>query len=473
MGDSVVVVGAGPTGLVLACGLLSAGVSTRVVDQADGPATTSRALGLQPRGVEVLDRVGALRDLPGRAVGIQRVVIHFGDGKAAQLRVGQPTRLVRRPGLLVSQAEIEAELRRRLADLGGTIEWASRVEAVSPGPNRVTLHTAAGHSDHDWVVGCDGARSAVRKSAGIAFPGVPLVEGFLLADVRADLPLSADAAVVWLRGQEMFAAFPLPGGVWRFMAPAPDSTVDSAAEDVPAIMTRLMADRAGLAASAVSEWEWTSVFRIHRRLADTYRRGRVLLAGDAAHIHSPFGGQGMNTGVGDAENLAWRLGLVASGRAGTALLDGYERERRPVATEVLRSTTGLTGLVMGDSVPARLVRDRLILPLMNLPLTQTLIWEKASQLRVGYARGLPRRRPRIGDRMPRFTHDNGFRWTLAAPPDADGCAAAAREYLGDAVHTTTTTERHLLLIRPDGHLAWRGQANPAALRAGLAGMLHR
>ncbi|GGP74003.1 FAD-dependent monooxygenase [Saccharothrix coeruleofusca] len=340
------------------------------------------------------------------------------------------------------------------------------VADIAQDGHSAVLSTPAGPVRADWVVGCDGAHSAVRKAAGIGFPGVPLVEGFVLGDVRAELPLPRDAVGVWVLGEEMFSAFPLPGGVWRFMAPAPGTSV----RDVPAFLTRAAQRHAGVRVQPGQEWAWTSVFRIHRRLAETYRRGRVLLAGDAAHIHSPFGGQGMNTGLGDAENLAWRLALVSSGRAGERLLDGYQDERRPVAEEVLGATSGLTGLVLGESRLARLVRDRVLFPLMSLPAVERLIWERASQLRTSYARSPFGKRPRVGDRVPEFAATGRFGWTLAAPRD-DGCAAIARDALGDV--RWTRRDGDALLVRPDGHLAWRGTPEPAALGRALAVMLDR
>ncbi|MBY8850665.1 FAD-dependent monooxygenase [Saccharothrix longispora] len=462
----VVVVGAGPTGLATACALRLQGVAVRVVDGAPGPATTSRALGLQPRGSEVLERLGALGDLPERSVGIRRVVVHVGGRRSGELRVGRPTRLVRRPGLLVSQAEVEAGLRARLADLGVRVEWGTAVTGLDQDERGAVLSTTAGRVAADWVIGCDGAHSAVRKAAGIGFPGVPLVEGFVLGDVRADLPLPRDAVGVWVRGGEMFSAFPLPGGVWRFMAPAPGTPVGA----VPEFLSGAARRHAGLDVPVGDDWTWASVFRIQRRLAETYRRGRVLLAGDAAHIHSPFGGQGMNTGLGDAENLAWRLALVATGRAGDRLLDGYQAERRPVAEEVLSATSGLTGLVLGESRPSRLVRDRVLFPLMTLAPAEKAIWERASQLRTSYARSPFGRRPRVGDRVARFAATGGFGWTLAAPRP-DTCAAAVRDALGEV--RRAHHDGDALLVRPDGHLAWRGEPEPDALRRAVAALLHR
>jgi len=429
-----------------------------------------------------------------RSLSIHQVVVTVAGRELGRLAVGRPTRLVQRPGLLVSQTEIESALRDRLAALGGVVEWGRAVTELRPDASSVDVVLDDGEALRaDWVVGCDGAHSRVRAAAGIEFPGVPLVERFLLVDVHVDLGLPRDAVAVWLRGDELLAAFPLPGpDLWRLMAPAPDAT-DVAPDAVLDVLTHLLGSHTGTT-PAVRACDWTSTFRIHRRLASTYRRGRVLLAGDAAHIRSPFGGQGMNTGIGDAENLAWKLAMVVRGRAGEALLDTYAAERRPVAEEVLASTSSLTGLVLGGSAPARLLRDHLLIPLMNAPVVQRLIWERASQLKVSYRRGpLAHRswtpRPRPGDRVPDTagSHENGRpsrlhaelggRWVLLAPATATGeaCTAAARHALGvDGVTRLMPAQptRRVLLVRPDAHLAWSGRA-PAALARWLAAALHR
>ena len=472
----VVVVGAGPTGLTVACGLREAGIAVRVLDAAAGPAVTSRALGLQPRGVEVLDRLGALGDLPERALPINKVVITVEGRELARLQIGfAMERLGGRTGLIISQAEIEAALRKRLAELGGTIEWGHRVSGLDARADGVTVGLDDGNEvDAGWVIGADGAHSAVRKALAVGFPGVPLVERFLLADVHADLDRPRDAASAWLRGTKLLAAFPLPGDdLWRVMAPAPTEFGDEPQQEeiVDFLAGRLRAEAGGSIRTA----EWTSVFRIQRRLADTYRRGRVLLAGDAAHIHSPLGGQGMNTGIGDAENLAWKLALVIGGRADDSLIDTYQAERRPIAEDVLESTSGLTEIVVGESRTARFVRDRIGVPLMNRDWVQRLIAKKASQLQVSYRYGplgarrwrrLPGLRP--GDRVPDregMYEKLGPAWALLGPQTL---ADVARERLGEVV--ALRGEGDALLVRPDGHLAWRG-TDVAGLRAWLDGAL--
>ncbi|MCX2932237.1 FAD-dependent monooxygenase [Mycobacterium sp. CVI_P3] len=486
MGTDVVVVGAGPTGLSLACGLLAAGVAVRVVDKAPGPATTSRALGLQPRGVEVLDRLGALGDLPQRALPVDRVTMIAGGRELANLRVAQNTSLNGPRALIMSQADIEAALRHRLAALGGDVEWGHGVAGLIVGSNAAGVRLDDGSQiDAQWVVGADGAHSAVRKAVDIGFPGVPLVERFLLADVRADVDRPRDGVTTWLGDDAMLAAFPLPGtDLWRLMAPAPPSFADdSGSEDIAGhLCGRFPPGTVG----AVRSVEWTSTFRIQRRLADTYRRGRVLLAGDAAHIHSPFGGQGMNTGIGDAENLAWKLALVIRGRAETRLVDTYGAERRPVAEDVLETTSGLTRIVMGDGPVRRWLRDRVAVPLLNREWMQRLITDKASQLQISYRRGplgSPTRPglsgPQPGDRIPdrsltgaggvtvRLFDALGPGWAVIGD---SRLAAVAAERLGDLVAGFDGTDSHTLLVRPDAHLAWRG-SDPEKLRAWLSSQL--
>lgn len=410
----ITVAGAGPTGMALACGLRQFGVDVRIVDAASGPATTSRALGLQPRGAEVLARLGALGDLPDKAVRLRSLRI---NGEVA-LDMG----FLRDAGqLIVSQAWVEERLRDRLSALGVEIEWNTPISAVS---------------DWDWLVGCDGAHSAVRKMAGIAFEGSQVMENFLLRDVHAEWDLDRESIHLFVDGPAMTALFPLPGGIWRVMSPDGGRWTPGPIESV----------------------EWESTFRIHRRQAATYRRGNVVLAGDAAHIHSPLGGQGMNTGLGDADNLAWKLALVIQGRAAPTLLDTYEAERRPVAARVLATTTPATRFAMQPGVATAAIRD-LMWPLLKLPVVQRRLVRAASQLDVRYSGPLAVGR-RGGERVPRFARVG--RWVLAGPAT---CLEVARERLGDVVHHERAGDT--LLVRPDGHLAWRGPSNPERLAAWL------
>lgn len=497
----VAVVGAGPTGLAIACALGACGVGVRVIDQAPGPAESSRAFGLQPRGVEILDRLNALDGLPAEATDVRQLRIHVNGRHTASLRVGQRTPLVRRPGLLISQARIEAALRDRLAELGVSVEWGRELVDAEQDPTGVTVRPA-----HDspfragWLVGCDGAHSQVRKLAAIDFSGTAIIEQFALADVHAEVPLPRDTMFFWLHGGRTLGMFPLPGvDRWRLAATWPSnagSTRTDREESPSEAVARMFEEQTGWSAALIDRTDWESTFRIHRRLAANYRAGRILLAGDAAHIHSPLGGQGLNTGISDAENLAWKLALVVTGRAESDLLDSYQGERRPVATDVLATTSRFTELVLSDNVVARFVRDRLLVPLVNRPGIQRRLWERLSQLRVSYRDGplavggsWPRTRGvRPGDRVPDVACRRGDgeatrlhaelcpRWAVlvADPARVGEFAATAGSRLGtDTVCALVPTEEVVddaLLVRPDAHLGWRG-SSPDGLERWLADVL--
>lgn len=482
----VLIIGAGPTGLTLACSLLEHGVSVKVVDKAAEPATTSRALILNARGVEVLDRLNALGDLPDRALPAIKTDFHFGN-RVLTIRIGE-VKGSARTALVISQAEIERELRRRLRTLGGHIDWGTELtDAIEDGQEVVaTLHNGQ-TVRAKWLVGSDGAHSKVRKIANIGFPGVKIAERFLLADISADWNADRTGTAAWFTSEGALLAFPLRdvGGsdhMWRLVADIPLQEEEELGEqDIINEFRRLIPKRTGLTNVKLNHATWTSTFRIHRRLADGYRRGRMLLAGDSAHIHSLIGGQGMNTGIGDAENLAWKLALTVRGKAQEALLDTYEAERRPVATEVLRGTTGATRLLLSDHPLVKAFRNGLIVPLLERPWIQNRITAAGTQLGISYRGGplAPRsfkgkgKIPRPGDRVTdlpcqhlngsrtRLYAELGKRWVLLGPAagEASPYITAAKKRLGEFVIALTHVEpgeTEWWLVRPDAHLAWCG-----------------
>jgi 4,5-epoxidase len=500
--STVLIIGAGPTGLGLACGLRRQGISVRVVDSADGPIGTSRALGVQPRGVEVLIRLGALGDLPERAMLVDEVKMYVRRRLVSTMPLERMGAASGRSPLLISQSAVEGELRRRLTEIGGQVDWGHALVDAEQDATGVTatLHTKQGRETvrAGWLVGCDGAHSTVRKLTGIGFSGSTVAECFLLADVLANWEADRRVVTSWTDEGDMISVCPLPGANrWRVMGPAPAGTTHDLDEDeVQTLINRQLTKCSIYREEEIEKIEWLSSFRIHRRLADSYRRGRMLLAGDAAAIHHPFGGQGMNIGLGDAENLAWKLGLVTSGRANDQLLDSYQAERRPVASGVVAATTMTTRLVMADTPVIRELRDRLVLPLMNHPKTQNFIWRNSSQLGIHYRGGplatKPGRfssGPRPGERVPDIAcqHTDGTptrlhealngRWALLARPGNEDSVAAAEKRLGEnnVVVLAPTNGRltDLLLVRPDAHLAWRGRPAPAKLSRWLADALEQ
>ncbi|ORA33954.1 FAD-dependent monooxygenase [Mycobacterium aquaticum] len=471
----VLIAGAGPAGLAVACGLLSQGVPVRIIDKAEGPATTSRANFVHARGSEVLDRLGALGTLPQQSVRAMRITTYLGDEPVMRIRFGDPGIRSAAPPMVVSQAAVEAALRGRLAELGGAVDWSTPLTDLRQDAGGVEATLGDGATTRAaWLVGCDGAASTTRRRAGIGFRGGRLSERFLLADVRLDWDLDRSGTTGWIHPDGMVGAMPMPDNTWRIIAYDPDLADDAAGDEILHRLRRQLPERTGRDVR-VTEAEWLSTFTVHRRLADTYRRGRVLIAGDAAHTHAPFGGQGMLTGLGDAENLAWKLALVVKGTAGQPLLDSYEAERRPLATEVLRGTSAVTRMNITQRPVGRFVRDRIAVPVLNLPAVQRWITYQTSQLWVSYHTGplaeksLPLApKPRPGDRVADGTYRacdgspvrlyTQLRGHWALISDARSAAyGVARAHLADRVtilHQAGRSDTYL--VRPDGHLAWRG-----------------
>lgn len=492
------VVGAGPTGLALAIQLRLNKIPVLLVDAAAGPARTSRALGLQSRGTEVLERMGALGDLPQRAQSALTMSYREGRRTLLTLQVGRAVPKT----LLISQAEVEKALRERLAALGGAVDWSTRVVGFSQTGTEVLVDLERPDGRRRcsvaWLVGCDGAHSVVRKAAEIGFPGRPLVERLLMIDVRAELPFPADGSITWMDPGRTMSVTAMPEGVWRIFTETPPGVPEQLTESqVAETVLHEFCSRTGIEQIDPARVSWASEFRIHRRLADTYRRGRVLIAGDAAHIQSPSGGQGQNTGLGDAENLGWKLGLVAAGVASERLLDTYQEERRPLAARVLGATTAAVTIMLPERWWQRWLRDTVVLPIMRHPAVQKRLWDAASQLHISY-RGGPlalrhhgqRRHPRPGERVPDLLccrADGGRsrlhgaidgRWAVLAPDWATAAdhQRVAAALLGAcrvvALVPASDSLPDVVLVRPDGHVGWRGLPDPTNLSAWLRSVLN-
>jgi 2-polyprenyl-6-methoxyphenol hydroxylase-like FAD-dependent oxidoreductase len=410
----VLVVGAGPVGLTAACELLRRGIPCRIVDRNEGPTPLheSRALVLWERTLEVFRDMGVVARISSRGREVQALNLFAGGRRILRLGLGLDDSETRyRFPLTIPQGETERVLEERLVELGGRVERRTRLLALEQDAGGATATLV--HPDHaveelraEWIVGCDGAWSTVRTLLTIPFEGTEYPERFLLADLRVGWDAPEDEARVFLQPEGgAFAAFPLPQkGCWRFI----DAT-GSGPEERGEVLSRFrsLLQESGQAEAGISEMFWTSSFRIHRRVAGRFRIGRCFLAGDAAHIHSPVGGQGMNTGIQDAYNLAWKLALAVSGECGNRLLDSYEAERMPVALDVLRATDLATRGVMLHNRMAEKVRVRAIGILGRRESALEKIRRRLSEIDVGY-RGSPivggattgRGAPAPGDRAP-------------------------------------------------------------------------
>ena len=338
---TVLIVGAGPTGLMLACELARRGVSFRLIESAPGPQPGSRGKGIQPRTLEVFGDLGIVDRVIANGRLAMPILNTAPDGQVTQ-GGNVPETLKGRPeipyatSLITPEWRIEEALRRRLADFGGAVEFGTALGGFEQSEENVSAVVVRDGKTETvtarWLIGCDGGHSLVRQQAGIAFVGETREEvRMLVADARVD-GLDRDAWHLWQHADGLLALCPLPStDVFQYQAViAPGRDPELSLANMQAILER----RTGRTDIRLHEPEWRSLWRANIRLVGRYREGRVLLAGDAAHIHSPAGGQGMNTGIQDSYNLGWKLAAVADGAA-PALLDTYQAERRPVAAGVL------------------------------------------------------------------------------------------------------------------------------------------
>ena len=418
----VIIVGAGPTGLTLAIELARRSVSFRLIDAAEGPFRGSRGKGIQPRTLEVFESLGVIGAILQAGMPYPRFRVHVGP---LSLRLGpmggrkQATERVPYPNLwLVPQYRTEEILRERLGQLGGQVEFGTAFERVLPDDRGVRVHLSTGEVvTAEYLVGCDGGHSAVRKALGFTLRGETLAtEAAFVADVEVE-ELDRTYWHVWpfAKGGSI-GLCPLPNtSLFQMMSPR------EPAEGIELVIQRV----AGLRVSRIA---WNSMYRPAVRMADRLRAGRVFLAGDAAHVHPPTGGQGLNTGIQDAYNLGWKLAHVLRGGP-ESLLDTYEAERLPVAAAVLGLSKQIyrtRSLKRGDAT------------------NQLRLHYRTSALSMGKPFG----RLHSGDRMPDVRLADGTR--------------LFDEMRGTHATEFTTKDGTRILIRPDGYIASIGRQSVAA-----------
>lgn len=336
----VLVVGAGPTGLTLAASLTQRGIATTVVDRQAAGANTSRAAVVNARSLEVLESIDVARRLVKEGIEAPRFSIRDGARTLINLDFSTlPTDYAY--SLMVPQSTTERLLLDRLTELGGSVLRPKTLTAIEQDDDGVT----ATFDDGDvvrarYAVGADGLHSRVREQAGIGFEGGSYEESFVLADVRLSGNTPTDEVILYWATAGLTVVAPLPGDVYRIVAPVEDAPENPSAAYVQEILDNRGPGRGQM---SVDNVVWGSRFRIHHRVADTYRAGRLVLAGDAAHVHSPAGGQGMNLGIQDAVALSDALAAVLAGGP-ASLLDDYTATRRPMARGVVTMTDRLTRL---------------------------------------------------------------------------------------------------------------------------------
>jgi 2-polyprenyl-6-methoxyphenol hydroxylase-like FAD-dependent oxidoreductase len=414
----VLIVGAGPTGLMLANQLARQGVRPLIIDRHAGPARETRALGVQARTLEIYAGLGIDEraiELGKRGTGAN---LWARGRKLARVPIGEEGRYVSPyPYILIlGQDDNERLLGERLLQSGISVEWNTELVGMEQHPDHVvaTLRSPSGESrtvNAKWVAGCDGAHSKVRELNGITFPGAPYEHVFFVADAVATGSMVPDEVNVYLWQDGFHLLFPMRGtDHWRVVGILPKSLRNR--KDVTfSDVIPSMSQEAG-STLHFSSCAWFSTYRIHHRSASRFRSGRCFVLGDAAHIHSPVGAQGMNTGLQDAYNLAWKLALVVKDAAGEQLLDSYEAERLPVAQRLLNTTDRMFRFVVSDSRMAGLFRTRVLAKVAALAISRKPVQRTAfmtvSQIGVRYRRSalsesasaLPKNAPQAGNRFP-------------------------------------------------------------------------
>ncbi|GAY12951.1 FAD-dependent monooxygenase [Pseudonocardia sp. N23] len=488
--DSILVVGAGPVGLTAACQLARLGVAVRVVDALAEPTTESRAVSIHARSMEMLAALGVMPRLEERARRIP--ALEMIDGRTGTVRArldigGVPSR---HPYILdIPQPDTEAVLAERATELGIVVERGVRLTALTQDGDGVDVTLTSRDGDETtarvgWVVGADGGHSSVRSFAGVKLEGGFRGQHFAMADIDVDTSWAPDAIRMFTHHDGMGILFPLAGKRARIMFMVDDP--GTGAPDPTLAQIQALADTRMSGDVTMSNPRWLTWFEVHHAQVPQYRLGRVLLAGDAAHIHSPAGAQGMNTGIQDAANLGWKLALVAQGRADAALLDSYHDERHPVGAMVVKSTTTLTDIGAATGPKAHL-RDAAFFLVGHLSrfagvaadtLTETSVAYRDSTLSVHHGRAAVKAGEHAPDPdgLPVAIED-----LLATTPgfllvvDGPEHEAELRKTLGDLgsvvaadgvlARTYGWPIDGMALIRPDGYLGLvADSAHPDVLR---------
>ncbi|WP_018658121.1 FAD-dependent monooxygenase [Actinomadura flavalba] len=469
---NIVLVGAGPTGLLLAGDLAAAGLDVTVLERRADESNLTRAFAVHARTLELLDMRGVAGEL--LATGTKVPLLRLPGGARLDLS--------RLPGhfpyvLITPQYETERVLTDRALAAGARIEYGTRVTGLRQDDDGVTVYAAgrdgpARGRRAAYVVGADGAHSTVRDALGLPFPGRAAVRSVMLADVRLTDPPGDVLAVGAARGAFGFLA-PFGDGRHRAIAWNDDADLD---DDVPVDVDDLRATlrRALGTDHGLHDPSWTSRFHSDERQVPRYRVHRVFLAGDAAHVHSPVGGQGMNVGLQDAANLSWRL--VAAARGDTGLLDGYQRERHPVGRAVLLGSGAMLRGARLRAAPLRAARDALLRAVTGTPPLARRVARAVSGIGIAY--DAPRGSHRLtGRRAPDVALDGPpgrlfaalreGRFVLVVAADDPAVTYLATRLWAGRVHCAVAgaATRTTALVRPDGYVAWATDATAPEHRA--------
>ena len=418
MKTDVLIIGAGPTGLSLACQLIRYGVDFVIVDVKNTTTPYSKAIGVQARTLEIYEQIGLADKLIAEGTVAEKVRLFAGGkvrGEAEFKNIGaglSPYPYV----LLIEQGKHESLLYQHILSYAKDVKWQTELESFTQNEAGVTatIKNADGNAetiDGKYLVGCDGAKSSVRHSLGLEFGGSTFERMFYVADVQIDWEFGHDALQIFLMKNSLLAFFPMVGEKrYRIVGTFPEE-FDKDEGDIlyEEIEERIKLDTA--LNLDITNVNWFSTYRVHTRHVDKFSVGRCFLAGDAAHIHSPAGAQGMNTGIQDGYNLAWKLALVLNGKTSGELLNTYNEERLPNAKTLTQTTDRFFGLVAGPE-PLLVFARLYIFPyvagvLFSLDAVKRFVFPRISQIRINYRGAMLSRdngsfNVKAGDRMPWF-----------------------------------------------------------------------
>jgi 2-polyprenyl-6-methoxyphenol hydroxylase-like FAD-dependent oxidoreductase len=441
----VLVVGAGPVGLTMAAALTRYGLKCRIIDKAAEPSDKSKALVVWSRTLELLDGLGLAPAFVRTGLKARGASIYGGGKRLVHVEIAGAESPFGFP-LMIPQSETERLLAGHLARQGLAVE--RRVELVSFAQRPDAVATTLRHPDGreesfeaPWLIGCDGAHSTVRHGLGMEFTGHADPNDWMLADVHVEGPLTADEISIFWHEKGVLAAFPIIPGRFRIIADLGTSAGTPLPPDPTLAEVQAKVDERGPGGLTLSLPVWLANFRINERKVSDYRRGRVMLAGDAAHIHSPAGGQGMNTGMQDAFNLAWKLALVQRGEGrAQPLLDSYSLERSAVGDQVLREAERMTQLATLRNPLAQFLRNHAAPVLTSFGFVQDRIRNSLCELSINYCHG-----PLSAEHWPRTAGGAGAGDRLPDAPLTDA-ATGKRTTLFEAIRGV----RLALLLLPHG-----------------------
>ncbi len=477
----ILIVGAGPTGLFFAHQMMSRGHAVRVIDKKSGLSDTSRAIALHIRTLEILDKVGMLEDFRRKAfqgnvemhIDKRRIIIDF-----SQVQSPWPHML------FMSQADMENILYHHLCSLGGSVEWGT--ECIHLNERTCTLRHANGQLETitpEWVIGADGGNSVVRRESGIAFPGQGFHQNFFLADVRGTIELPNKNLHVCLERGEFMLLCELPGNIYRLLFMLGKETQDDVTHLTPKTLLELAQQRTDHV-KEIREIIWKSEFKIRTCLAECWRHHNCFLMGDAAHVHSPVGGQGLNMSLQDAWNLSWKLDLAMHHVAAAELLDSYSVERRVTISSILKTTELATGVLATSPHWVREGLKKIMLFVQRFPNIRRLLPNLASQVHGNFmgTRWVSQpesdrkwKGPKPGTRLPYIPMKQGSSFDLWNPSrhvvilfSENPSIAALLEPIASWIEIRVIADLDLktalraendsiYVIRPDGYIGYRSR----------------